>query len=206
MDQFHDQPESPTLADTAARRPDRPSKRYTLTSQSDAYRLDRSGNEEPLPEWIRQKVAEVTPAAGEIAPQLLAELSAPLSEPLARADCPGGTIGKSRAALHGLKLAIRGDSSFFAHAYRFTIVLMFGVMIQLPPVAWLILSVCAGQILLAELHNSAIDAFLRCCTPDEQHARAARDIGAAGVFISVTIGTSITAALFIIRMSELLAE
>jgi len=205
MEQFHEQPESLTQTG-APKRPDRPSKRYTLTTHSDAYRLDRSASAEPLPEWIMQKIAEIPPEARDLDPNLLAELSRPLPEPLARADCPGGTIGKSRAAVHGLKLAIRGDSSFFAHAYRFTIVLMFGVMIQLPPFAWLILSVCAGQILLAELFNSAIDAFLRCSTADDEHTRAARDIGAAGVFVAVAIGTSITVALFVIRRSELLAE
>lgn len=197
--------EEQTQESSRSSRPERPSKRYTLTAHSDAYRLDRDEKPE-IPEWVLQRAAALPLSSEPIDPAILAELSLPLVEPLAKADRQGGTLGKSRAGLHGLKLAIRGDSSFFAHGYRFTIVLMFGVMIQLAPVAWLLLCLCAGLILLAELQNSAIDTFVRCSNPEEEHARAARDIGAAGVLISVFIGAAVTLALFVIRFRELLAE
>lgn len=185
--------------------PDRPSKRYTLTSYSDAYRLDR--DEPPaVHEWVSQQAAKLAVSSDSIDPNILAELSLPLVEPLAKADRRGGTIGKSKAGLHGLKLAVRGDSSFFAHGYRFTIVLMFGVMIELSPVAWLILLICACLILISELHNSAIDTFIRCSRPDEEHAQAARDIGSASVLVSVSIGFTVTIALFVMRFIDLLAE
>lgn len=186
-------------------RPERPSKRYTLTAYSDAYRLDR--DETPLiPEWVTQRSVELPVSSEPIDPNILAELSLPLVEPLAKADRRGGTIGKSRAGLHGLKLAVRGDSSFFAHGYRFTIVLMFGVMIQLSPVAWLVLCLCAGLILLAELQNSAIDTFARCSNFEEEHVQAAKDIGSAGVLVSVAIGVAVTIALFGLRFNELLTQ
>jgi diacylglycerol kinase len=188
---------------------ERPSKRYTLTAFTDAYRLD---HEEPTleyqlpPSLMNQMPAPVTVPD----PKILEELLLPVEAPLTRADRRGGTLGKSWAGLNGLKLAIRGDSSFFAHGYRFTIVLMFGVMIQLPPLAWIILSLCGGLILLSELFNSAIDALARSSagleTLDDEHAQAARDIGSACVLVSVIIGAAVTLALFGMRLHELLME
>lgn len=190
---------------------DRPSKRYTLTSFTDAYRLD---HEEPTldyqlpPSLMNQMPSPVTVPD----PKVLEELLLPVEEPLTRADRRGGTLGKSWAGLNGLKLAIRGDSSFFAHGYRFTIVLMFGVMIQLPPVAWIILAICGGLILLSELFNSAIDALIRVGTAktdgegEDERATAARDIGSACVLVSVIVGAAVTLALFGMRLHELLTE
>lgn len=186
---------------------DRPSKRYILTSYTDAYRLD---HDEPTLEYqLPPSLMDQMPAPAIIPdPKILEELLLPMEEPLTRADRRGGTLGKSRAGLNGLKLAIRGDSSFFAHGYRFTIVLMFGAMIQLPPLAWIILSICGGLVLLSELFNSAIDALTRSVAVGEgdEHAQAARDIGAASVMISVIVGFAVTIALFGIRLNELLTE
>ena len=190
---------------------ERPSKRYTLTSFTDAYRLD---HEEPTLEYqLPPSLMNQMPATVNVPdPKILEELLLPVEEPLTRADRRGGTLGKSWAGMNGLKLAIRGDSSFFAHGYRFTIVLMFGVMIQLPPLAWIILSLCGGLILLSELFNSAIDALARVGsdkTPDhieDEHAQAARDIGSACVLVSVIVGAAVTLALFGMRLHELLVE
>ena len=190
----------------AQARPDRPSKRYTLTAYSDAYRLGRDEfmNQPPIPpeSSVYAQYLQEPPD-----PKLLEELSLPLAEPLTRADNRGGTIGKSRAGLNGLKLAVRGDSSFFAHAYRFTIVLMFGVMLQLPPFGWLVLCLCGTLVVMSELYNSAIDTILRTTTTtDDAHAQAARDIGSAGVLVSVMIGTAVTIAVFALRLTEIFAE
>lgn len=192
---------------------DRPSKRYTLTSFTDAYRLD---HEEPTLDYqLPPSLMNQMPAPAPVAipdPKVLEELLLPVEEPLTRADRRGGTLGKSWAGLNGLKLAIRGDSSFFAHGYRFTIVLMFGVMIQLPPVAWIILAICGGLILLSELFNSAIDALIRVGMAktsgegEDERATAARDIGSACVLVSVIVGAAVTLALFGMRLHELLAE
>lgn len=190
---------------------ERPSKRYTLTSFTDAYRLD---HEEPTLEYqLPPSLMNQMPAPVSVPdPKILEELLLPVEEPLTRADRRGGTLGKSWAGLNGLKLAIRGDSSFFAHGYRFTIVLMFGVMIQLPPLAWIILSLCGGLILLSELFNSAIDALARSGVAkasgevEDEHAQAARDIGAACVLVSVVVGAAVTLALFGMRLHELLVE
>jgi|GEM_PF-2869888 len=190
---------------------ERPSKRYTLTSFTDAYRLD---HEEPTLDYqLPPSLMNQMPAPVSVPdPKILEELLLPVEEPLTRADRRGGTLGKSWAGLNGLKLAIRGDSSFFAHGYRFTIVLMFGVMIQLPPLAWIILSICGGLILRSELINSAIDALARVGfgkSPGEvedEHAQAARDIGSACVLVSVIVGAAVTLALFGMRLHELLVE
>jgi len=184
---------------------DRPSKRYTLTAYSDAYRLDRDELDLPPEKLLNPKLL-ASFANQSMDQQMLDELSIPMMEPLSKADRRGGTLGKSWAGLNGLKLAIRGDSSFFAHAYRFTIVLMFGVMIQLAPIGWLLLSLCAGLVLMAELFNSAIDTLVRSPNQDQEHAQAARDIGSAGVLVSVMISVSVTLALFGLRLKDIFTE
>lgn len=208
MENAPDNQKSSTGETVAARGPgglDRPSKRYTLTAYSDAYRLDRDEymNQPTIPKdsSVYAQYMQEPPAR-----ELLDELSVPAIEPLTKADNRGGTIGKSRAGLTGLALAIRGDSSFFAHAYRFTIVLMFGVMIQLPPFAWLVLCLSGTLVVISELYNSAIDSIVRATKIDDAHATAARDIGSASVLVSVSIGVAITVAVFAIRLLEIFAE
>src|SRR5262249_51808892 len=62
-------------------------------------------------------------------------------------------------AFRGLKLGIRGHSSFFVHFFFTAIVLAAGLALGCQPLEWCLLLGCIGIVLTAELFNSAIETI-----------------------------------------------
>ncbi len=58
---------------------------------------------------------------------------------------------KLAAGWRGLKLAIRGDSSFFAHGYRGTLIAITGALLGINQWGWCLLIIAACLVLIAEL-------------------------------------------------------
>ena len=74
----------------------------------------------------------------------------------------GGTCrGKLAAGWRGLKAAVRGDSSFFAHFYRGTLIAIAAAMLGVNLWGWCLLVLGACLVLLAELTHSAVDTLAR---------------------------------------------
>src|SRR6185437_394320 len=79
---------------------------------------------------------------------------------------------KFAAGLRGLKHAIRGDSSFFAHAYRGLLIVMTAAMLGVNLWGWCLLVIGACLVLLSELTHSAVDTLARAVgDPDEPRIR-----------------------------------
>src|SRR6478672_4395436 len=92
---------------------------------------------------------------------------------------------KFAAGLRGLKHAIRGDSSFFAHAYRGTLIALTAALLGVSPLGWCLLVCAACLVLLSELTHSAIDTLARAVgDPEEPRLRMAREIATAGVLVA----------------------
>ncbi len=73
---------------------------------------------------------------------------------------------KLTAGLRGLKYAMRGDSSFFAHAYRGLLIALAAAMLGVGPFGWLLLVMAAALVLIAELMHSAVERWPgRSATP-----------------------------------------
>jgi diacylglycerol kinase len=64
-------------------------------------------------------------------------------------------------AFRGLKLGVRGHSSFFVHFFFGALVLAAGVMLGCELLEWCILLLCIGLVLTAELFNSAVETLFR---------------------------------------------
>src|SRR4051794_16059270 len=102
------------------------------------------------------------------------------------------TREKVAAGLRGLKHAIRGDSSFFAHAYRGTLVALAAALLGVSPWAWCLLVIAACLVLLSELIHSAIDTLARQLgDPEEPRLKVAREIATGGVLVSVCAAATI---------------
>ena len=112
---------------------------------------------------------------------------------------------KLMAGLVGIKHAVRGDSSFFAHAYRALLVFLTAGMIGVPPIGWCLLVIGLGLVLIAELMHSAVDTLARAIgDPDEPRLRVARDIAAAGVLVAVVISAAISITVITIKLGDYL--
>jgi diacylglycerol kinase len=112
---------------------------------------------------------------------------------------------KFRDALRGLKLGIRGHSSFFVHFFFAALVLAGAVVLQCSLVQWGVLLLCIGLVLTAELFNSAIETLFRGL---DEHVKArawpALDIGAGAVLLASITAAVVGTAVFANRLLFLL--
>lgn len=111
---------------------------------------------------------------------------------------------KGSAGLRGLKHAMRGDSSFFAHAYRGLLIMICAALLGVTPMAWCLLVLATALVLIAELAHSAIDTLARALgDPEELGLKVAREIATSGVLIAVTVMAAIAVTVFLFRLAEL---
>src|SRR5205085_9365485 len=68
---------------------------------------------------------------------------------------------KFRAAFRGIKLGVRGHSSFFVHFFFAALVVAAGGALRCTLVEWCLLLGCIGLVLTAELLNSAFETLFR---------------------------------------------
>ena len=153
-------------------------------------------------------------AGDKAAPRTLA--SEPVADPLSSLEFETSPVWTSRAGrrnlqekllagLVGIKHAIRGDSSFFAHAYRALLMFLTAGMIGVPPIGWCLLVIGLGLVLIAELCHSAVDTLARAIgDPDEPPLKMARDIAAAGVLVAVVISAAISITVLTLKLGEYL--
>jgi diacylglycerol kinase (ATP) len=111
---------------------------------------------------------------------------------------------KLAAGLRGLKFAMRGDSSFFAHAYRGLIIVLTAALLGIPPMAWCLLVLAIVMVLVAELTNSAIDTLARALgDPDEMGLTVAREIATSAVLVAVIAQVAVVTTVFVLRLGDL---
>jgi diacylglycerol kinase len=126
------------------------------------------------------------------------------SEPTAQAD-RRNTRRKLAAGWRGLKSAVRGDSSFFAHGYRGTLIAITAALLGVNQWSWCLLVIAACLVLTAELAHSAVDTLARAIgDPEEPRLRTAREIAAAGVMVSAFGAGIITTIVLFWKFAELL--
>ena len=116
-----------------------------------------------------------------------------------------GSKEKFAAGLRGLKHAIRGDSSFFAHAYRGTLIALTAAMLSVDPLGWCLLTISASLVLLAELFHSAVDTLARATgDPEDPPLKMAREIAAAGVLVAAFASGALTITVLLVKFGELM--
>jgi diacylglycerol kinase (ATP) len=112
---------------------------------------------------------------------------------------------KFTAGLRGLKHAIRGDSSFFAHAYRGLLIVMTAALLGVNLWGWCLLVIAACLVLLSELTHSAVDTLARAIgDPEEPRLAIAREIATASVVVAAFASGSVTITVLTWKFGELL--
>ena len=105
-------------------------------------------------------------------------------------------ISKFNYAVKGLKIAFTTDNSFKVHFIVSILVIISGIILKLDRFEWIIISLSIGNVLIAELFNTAIEYIVKMFT-SEYHELAEKllDISAGAVLLSVFL--SITLACFV---------
>lgn len=109
-------------------------------------------------------------------------------------------------AFRGLKLGIRGHSSFFVHFFFTALVVAAAIVLGCDLIEWCILLGCIGVVLTAELFNSAIETLFRGLD-DATKSRVwpSLDIAAGAVLLASAVAALIGGLLFLHRMAVLLS-
>jgi diacylglycerol kinase (ATP) len=131
------------------------------------------------------------------------DLDAP-SDQNAQADLRNAR-SKMAAGWRGIKAAVRGDSSFFAHGYRGTLIVITAALLGVDQRGWCLLVLGACLVLIAELAHSAVDTLARAIgDPDEPRLKTAREIAAGGVLVAAFGSFAVTAVVLAWKFAELL--
>jgi diacylglycerol kinase len=108
---------------------------------------------------------------------------------------------KFRDALRGLKLGIRGQSSFFVHFFFAALVLAAAVVLHCSPVEWCLLLGSIGSVLVTELLNTAIETLFRGLDErQKEKAWPCLDIAAGAVLLASIVAAAIGAIIFVPRV------
>lgn len=113
---------------------------------------------------------------------------------------------KFAAAFRGIKLGIRGHSSFFVHFFFAALVLAAAVALDCDRVQWCLLIGCIGLVLTAELFNSALETLFRhldAATRDR--AWPALDIAAGAVLLASITASAVGLLILVPRLISYLA-
>jgi diacylglycerol kinase len=105
---------------------------------------------------------------------------------------------KFRAAFRGMKVGIRGHSSFSVHFFFAVMVLIAALVLGCDKVEWCILLGCIGLVLTAELFNSAIEILFRGLDEaTRERAWPALDVAAGAVLMASITAAVIGAVVFL---------
>lgn len=108
-------------------------------------------------------------------------------------------------AFRGLKLGIRGQSSFFVHFFIAAAVVAAALTMNCSLVEWCLLVLCITTVLAAEMFNSAIEALAKAVTGEfDRHVAAALDIGSAAVLLTAVGASVVGSIIFGNRLGRLL--
>lgn len=114
---------------------------------------------------------------------------------------------KFREAFRGIKLGIRGHSSFFVHFFVAALVVVAAIAFQCSWIEWCILLVCIGSVLAAELFNSAIETLVRGLDPGSRdRARPCLDVAAGAVLMASIVAAMVGTVIFVRRLAELIGN
>jgi len=110
---------------------------------------------------------------------------------------------KFAAAFRGIKIGVRGHSSFFVHFFFAALVVAVATALQCGPMQWCVLIGCIGMVLTAELFNSAIETlFAGLDEATKARAWPALDVAAGAVLLASMTASVIGCVVFAARLVE----
>lgn len=112
---------------------------------------------------------------------------------------------KFREAFRGVKLGVRGHSSFAVHFFFGALVIAAAIALNCSIVEWCLLLLCIGGVLTTELVNSAIETLYKGLDESAQaRYRGCLDIAAGAVLVSSLFAVVIGCIILVNRLVFLL--
>ena len=108
---------------------------------------------------------------------------------------------KFATAFRGLKLGVRGHSSFSVHFFFAALVLAAATVLRCDMAQWCLLIACIGGVLTAELFISAVETLFRGLDPETRdRAWPALDVSAGAVLLASLTAGAIGLVIFVSRL------
>ncbi|GIW78248.1 MAG: diacylglycerol kinase [Gemmatales bacterium] len=108
-------------------------------------------------------------------------------------------------AFRGLKLGVRGHSSFSVHFFFTALVVAMAVVFGCSAMEWCLLLGCIGIVITAELFNSALETIFRGLDEGTRpRVRNCLDIAAGAVLIASLTAALIGMIVFLNRLKQML--
>jgi diacylglycerol kinase len=104
---------------------------------------------------------------------------------------------KFREAFRGVKLGVRGHSSFAVHFFAAALVVAAALALQCDLTQWCLLVGCIGLVLTAELFNSAVETLYHGLDPAARpRVTGCLDVAAGAVLVASITATVIGCLVF----------
>ena len=111
---------------------------------------------------------------------------------------------KFREAARGVKLGVRGHSSFSVHFFFAALAVVAAAVLGLGPVEWCLVLGCIGAVFTAELFNSAVETLFHGLDDESKgRIRGCLDIAAGAVLVAGLTAAVVGAIVFGQRVLEL---
>jgi diacylglycerol kinase len=108
---------------------------------------------------------------------------------------------KFRCAFRGLKLGIRGHSSFSVHFFFTALVVVAALVLRCDVLEWCVLLGCVGLVMTAELFNSAVETLFRGLDEaTKERVWPCLDVAAGAVLLASIVSAVIGTVVFVHRL------
>lgn len=112
---------------------------------------------------------------------------------------------KFRDAFIGLRLGVRGQSSFFVHVSAAMVVIAVAAVLGCTLIEWCLLLLCIAGVLTTEMLNSALESMAKAITEDyNPHLAVALDVGSAAVLLASAGAAIVGTLIFANRLGMML--
>lgn len=108
-------------------------------------------------------------------------------------------------AYKGIAYAVRTQINFQFHLAAALVVILMGIFFKLTIGEWMWISLCIGLVLIFELINTALEAFVDLVSPEyNPKAGIVKDVAAAAVMVSALLAIAISLFIFLPKVLNLL--
>lgn len=131
-------------------------------------------------------------------------LTSDWNEPGQRSRAKRRWRDKFREAFRGVKLGVRGHSSFSVHFFFATLTIAAAIALDCRLVEWCLLILCIGGVFTAELFNSAIETLFKGLDESSRSRwKGCLDIAAGAVLVASATAMVVGSIIFITRILKL---
>lgn len=136
---------------------------------------------------------------------MLGEMSIPVRPPAPKRKGPRRWRDKFREAFRGMKLGVRGHSSFAVHFFAAAGAIAACVALDCRVVEWCLVLLCIGLVFTAELFNSAIETLFHGLDADTRSRwNGSLDIAGGAVLMASLAAATVGGIVWVNRFGQLM--